>query len=129
MTANSDDLVEIEENFVIQLALETLGGSNLRLGNSVTAVALIDNNGTVITSLLQFSSSRIVTAAEFTISSVAFVAEGDPSFSVCSVLTTTSSEATLAVEVTVSLFTVDGTGNQVLRMKKGLFHLLLSHSN
>lgn len=47
MSANADDLVELEENFVVQLALETQGGNILRLGNSVTAVTLTDNNGMI----------------------------------------------------------------------------------
>ena len=114
MATNSDDLVEFEENFNVQLALETLGGSNIRLGNSVTAISLIDKNGKVIIAVMSLLSSHLVVVAEFTISSVASVAEGDPSFSVCSILMMASSETTLAVEVTVSLFTVDGTGNQVL---------------
>lgn len=48
VVANSDRLVESEENFKVQLALGTLGGSNLRLGNSLTAITLTDSNGMVL---------------------------------------------------------------------------------
>lgn len=48
VVANSDDLVEFEEDFIIQLTMETLGGSNLRIGNSVTAITLTDDNGMTI---------------------------------------------------------------------------------
>jgi hypothetical protein len=41
VTANSDNLVEFEEDFTIVLSLvTTVGGTNLTLGNSVTTVAL-----------------------------------------------------------------------------------------
>lgn len=44
--ANSDDLVESEEYFVVQLALVTPAGNNLRLGNSETTITLTDSDGT-----------------------------------------------------------------------------------
>lgn len=47
---------------------------------------------------------------EFSISDLSSVTESDGSFSVCSVMAMTSPVVTLAVEVTVSLFTMDGTG-------------------
>jgi hypothetical protein len=48
VAANHDDFVEFEENFAIQLALETPGGNILRLGNSVTTVFLTDINGMAV---------------------------------------------------------------------------------
>lgn len=51
------------------------------------------------------------TVAGFTISnSTVTVAEHDASLSVCSVLMMTPPAERLAIEVTASLFTVDGTG-------------------
>ena len=44
VSANSDNLVEFEEDFTILLSLVTFGAS-LNLGNSSSAVTLTDNDG------------------------------------------------------------------------------------
>lgn len=45
VTANTDDLVEPEEYFMIELALVTPAGSSLRLGNTESAVTITDSDG------------------------------------------------------------------------------------
>lgn len=45
VTVLADDLIEGDEKFEVKLALVT-NGPSLRLGNSITAVTLTDNDGT-----------------------------------------------------------------------------------
>ena len=47
-------------------------------------------------------------------STVETISELDSAFRLCSVVTMTPASSTLASEVTVLLFTVDGTGNVVV---------------
>lgn len=44
VTANSDNLVELEEDFTVILSLVTLGAS-LSVGNAATIVAVADSDG------------------------------------------------------------------------------------
>lgn len=45
VTTSSDDQVESDENFTVDLALLTQTGTSFSLGNSETAILLTDNEG------------------------------------------------------------------------------------
>lgn len=52
----SDNLVESDENFTVELSLLTLAGTSLRLGNTETSVTIIDTDGMYVNSspVMQF---------------------------------------------------------------------------
>lgn len=41
----SDNLVESDEHFIVELSLVTLAGTSLQLGNMQTTVTIIDSDG------------------------------------------------------------------------------------
>lgn len=56
VSATSDDLVESEEYFIINLALVTQAGTSFSLGNMETAVVITDNEGLLTPCMQDFMS-------------------------------------------------------------------------
>lgn len=111
VTVNSDNLVEFKENFTVNLALVTSDAS-LSLGSNTSTITLIDSDGNAIVVL--FFPGNVMTfilaAATFEIPTTALVAESDLALTLCATMTTTPPRSSIANEVVLSLFTIDGTG-------------------
>ena len=58
VTLLTDQLVECEEDFTVVLALDTVGDS-VSLGNSSTAVTLLDSDGTDILAVFRWHESKM----------------------------------------------------------------------
>ena len=117
LTAYSDNLVESEEMFSVRLLLPFSKESFFGLGNTEAAIYVIDSDGMLPKHMSCLEYIYIFqqiffthAAATFDLPTMATITEINSTFFVCATMTTTPSGSTLAMEVSLSLSTVDGTG-------------------
>ena len=123
VTVNRDDLVECEEEFTLELTLNSSKDS-LSLGNNVTVMTLVDSDGMQNVNTLNLQCYHLcyncIIVASFSIPLTETVSESDMLLEICVTLSTEPSSAELATSVSLALASLSSTG---LCTQKGKRHL------
>ena len=119
LLALSDYFVELEEIFVVTLTLETINETSFITGNTEASISIIDSNCTYVTSFEALSlyvlcTLHVLSAAVFDLPIMSTVINEDNStLSMCTAMTTNPPGSILAMNVTVLLSTLDGSGTYI----------------